>query len=311
MSAPAASPPLEGRKILLTGPTSQVALPIARALAAANDVTGLARFRKAEDRERVEALGLRTVALDLATDSLDDLADDFDTVLHFAVVKTGDFDYDMEANAVGLGRLLHHCRRARAVLHCSSGGVYAPPGRKPAREADPLGDNHRAMMPTYSICKIAAEAVARLAARQWNLPVTIARFSVPYGDNGGWPWYHLMMMKGGVPIPVHPDGPSVYNPIHEDDYVAQIPRLLEIASVPATIVNWAGEPVSVEEWCAYLGELTGLEPAFTPSEQTLASLPLDTQRMHELVGPTRVGWREGIRRMVEARNPELLREAGE
>jgi len=308
MSAPAASPPLEGRKILLTGPTSQVALPIARALAGANDVTGLARFRKAEDRERVEALGLRTVAVDLATDPLDDLPDDFDTVLHFAVVKTGDFDHDLEANAVGLGRLLHHCRRARAVLHCSSGGVYAPPGRKPARETDPLGDNHRAMMPTYSLCKIASEAVARTAARLWNLPVTIARFSVPYGDNGGWPWYHLMMMKGGVPIPVHPDGPSVYNPIHEDDYVAQIPRMLEIASVPATIVNWAGEPASVEEWCAHLGELTGLEPAFTPSEQTLASLPLDTQRLHELVGPTRVGWREGIRRMVEARNPELLRE---
>lgn len=312
MPDPAASPVLEGRKILLTGPTSQVGLPVARALARANEVTGLARFRDADARARVEDLGLRCAAIDLASDPLDDLPDDFDYVLHFAVVKTGDFDHDLEANAVGLGRLLHHCRRAKAVLHCSSGGVYAPPGRKPARETDPLGDNHRAVMPTYSLCKIAAEAVARHAARQWNLPVTIARFSVPYGDNGGWPWYHLMMMKGGVPIPVHPDAPSVYNPIHEDDYVAQLPRMLEIASVPATIVNWAGsEAVSVEEWCAYLADLTGLEVRFASSEQSIASLPLDTHRMHELVGPTRVGWREGIRRMVASRNPELLRDAGE
>jgi hypothetical protein len=116
-----------------------------------------------------------------------------------------------------------------------------------------------------------------------------------------------MMMKAGVPIPLHPDAPNLFNPIHEDDYIAQIPRMLEVARVPATIVNWAGEPVSIEDWCAYLGELTGLEPKFEITEKTIASLPLDRTRMHELVGPARVGWREGIRRMVEARAPELLR----
>jgi nucleoside-diphosphate-sugar epimerase len=164
------------------------------------------------------------------------------------------------------------------------------------------------MMPTYSICKIAAESMARFAAREYDLPTTIARFSVPYGDNGGWPWYHLMMMKAGVPIPVHPDAPSVFNPIHEDDYIAQVPRMLEIASVPATIVNWAGNDlVSIEEWCAHLGELTGLEPKFEHKEDTIASLPLDTTRMHELVGKARVHWRDGIRRLVETRNPELLK----
>ncbi len=224
------------------------------------------------------------------------------------MVKTGDFDHDLRANVEGLGRLLSHCRDAKALLHCSSGGVYAPPGHTPAKETDPLGDNHRGMMPTYSICKIAAESIARFAAREWNMPTTIARFSVPYGNNGGWPWYHLMMMKSGVPIPVHPDAPSLFNPIHEDDYIAQLPRMLDAARVPATIVNWAGnETVSVEAWCAYLGELTGLEPKFEHKEDTIASLPLDTTRMHELVGKTNVHWRDGIRRLVEARNPELLK----
>ena len=55
-----------------------------------------------------------------------------------------------------------------------------------------------------------------------------------------------------------------------------------------------------------MGELTGLEPKFTHSESTIASLPLDTTRMHELVGETSVRWRDGLRRMIEARNPELL-----
>jgi hypothetical protein len=31
--------------------------------------------------------------------------------------------------------------------------------------------------------------------------------------------------------------------------------------------------------------------------------------MRELIGPTAVDWRDGLRRMVEARHPELLRTA--
>jgi nucleoside-diphosphate-sugar epimerase len=200
-----------------------------------------------------------------------------------------------------------HCRNARAFLHCSSAAVYAEADHEPRAESAPRGDNHRALMPTYSICKIAAESMAQFGARQWNLATTIARFSVPYGDNGGWPWYHLLMMKAGVPIPVHSDEPSVYNPIHEDDYIAQIPRLLEIADVPATVINWGGsEPVSIETWCGHIGALTGLTPKFHYTDGTLRSLPLNPDRMHERVGETKVPWREGIRRMIEARAPELL-----
>jgi nucleoside-diphosphate-sugar epimerase len=149
--------------------------------------------------------------------------------------------------------------------------------------------------------------MVRFAARQWNLPATIARLSVPYGDNGGWPFYHLIMMRNGVEIPVHVDQPSLYNPIHEDDVIAQLPRLLEIAAVPATVTNWGGsDAVSVEEWCEYLGSLTGLTPRFRYTEAALKSLTLDPTRMHECVGATVVNWREGLQRMVAARAPELL-----
>lgn len=298
---------LESRKILVTGPTSQVGRPVVQHLARSNDVYGLARFSRNEDRAAIEALGAQTLAVDLADDDFTDVPDDFDYVLNFAVVKSGDFGYDLRANAEGAGRLLAHCRRARAFLHCSTGGVYQYAGHHPLAETDPLGDNHRVMMPTYSISKIAAESVVRFAARQWNVATTIARFSVPYGNNGGWPWYHLMMMKGGAPIPVHPDKPNLYNPIHEDDYIEMIPRLLEIATVPATHINWGGsEATSIEQWCEYIGELTGLEPRFEYTENSLGSVVLDPSLMHEKIGRTRVDWRDGIRRMIETLNPELL-----
>jgi nucleoside-diphosphate-sugar epimerase len=147
----------------------------------------------------------------------------------------------------------------------------------------------------------------RFAASEFGVPVTIARLSVPYGDAGGWPWYHLLMMKAGAPIPVHREQPCTYNLLHEDDYVAHVPRLLELARVPATTLNWGGEPASIEAWTARLAELTGLEAKLEPTERALGSLELDLTRMHAALGRTRVDWREGLRRMVEARSPELLR----
>jgi hypothetical protein len=63
-----------------------------------------------------------------------------------------------------------------------------------------------------------------------------------------------------IPSPVPPGGPAHYNPIHEDDIVAIIPKLLEVASVPVTTVNWAGnQTVSRQEWCRYLGSLISRE----------------------------------------------------
>ncbi len=51
-----------------------------------------------------------------------------------------------------------------------------------------------------------------------------------------------------------------YSPIHDDDICDQVEPLLDAATVPATIVNWAGdEPVSVQEYCKYFGELLGVE----------------------------------------------------
>jgi nucleoside-diphosphate-sugar epimerase len=293
-------------RILVTGVTGQVALPIARALAREHEVFGLARFRKPAERERVEAAGVRPVAGDFVAGRFDEVPRDVEQVLNFAVAKTGDFDRDLAANAEGLGLLMAHCRGARALLHCSSTAVYQPAGREPLAESAPLGDSHRGFLPTYSICKIAAEAMARFCARQLQIPTTIARLNVPYGDGGGWPAIHLEQILAGSPILVSPDAPHVYNPIHEDDLVGMLPRLVEVASVPATIVNWAGSRVAgLEEWCGFLGELVAREPRFAVSDRALGSVVCDTTRMHQLVGETRVDWRDGVRRMVRARHPEL------
>jgi nucleoside-diphosphate-sugar epimerase len=311
---------LRGKRIVMTGAGGQVGLPIIHSLAPQNEVWAVGRFSNAADRPRFEALGAHCVKADLGTDSLDELPADPDYVLHFAVSKTGtnalgdtpaggdpgDFDADLVANAEGVGRLMARCRGTRAVLHCSTTGVYQHAGHAPLKETDPLGDNHRAILPTYSICKIAAEAVVRFAARAFDLPATIARLNVPYGDNGGWPGAHLEAILADRPVIASDERPNVYNPIHSDDIIAQLPRLLEIASVPATIINWAGaERVSIEEWCAYLGALVGRQPSFEYTPHTIGSVVVDTTKIERMLGLPKTPWRDGFRRMVASLHPEL------
>ena len=299
---------IQGKKVLITGPTGQVAEPVVAAWAGQCDLYALARFSKAEDRSRIEALGATCLSVDLSDpEGLAEVPTDFDYVLNFAVVKTGDFDYDLAANAEGLGRLMLHCRGVSAFLHLSSTAVYEYAGHEPRSEDSPLGDNHRVMFPTYSISKIAAETVCRFVARQFGIPTVIARLSVPYGDNGGWPYYHLLMMEQGIPIDLHPDKPNYYNPLHVDDYLEKLPRLLAVADVEPVTVNFGGsEQVSIEEWCAYLTELTGHEPVFQDNPKAFGSLAVDATLMHDLVGPTQVHWRDGIHSMVRNLAPQML-----
>jgi UDP-glucuronate 4-epimerase len=301
---------LQGKTIVVTGVTGQVARPLALALARDNEVYGAARFTDQAARDELEEAGVHCVPIDLVAGDVSGLPAGADYVVHFAVAKTNDWETDLAANSGGLAYLMEHHQKATAFLHCSTTGVYKPDGHRKFAEDGPLGDNHGVwpFLRTYSICKIAAEGTARWAAQRFGLPTTIARLSVPYGDGGGWPAIHLHMMLSGNAVPVHVDAPSVYHPIHQDDIGAMVPRLLGVASVPATTVNWGGsEGVSIEEWCTYLAGLTGCEATFVPTEATIDSVEIDTTRMHELIGPTTVPWREGMERMARALHPDKVR----
>lgn len=298
---------LSEKRILVTGPTSQAARAITCALALDNETIGVARFTDPDARSILERSGVVCVEADLTSGDLTGVPTDVDFVLHFAVGRSSDWDLDISSNAEAVGLLMSHCRRATAFLHCSSTAVYHPAGTHPIAETDPLGENHREFMPTYSISKIAAEAVVRTEARQLGLPTTIARLNVPYSDTGGWPAWHLECVLGGFPIQVHPDRPNLFNPIHSDDMLAMIPRLLEVASIPATIINWGGDQqVDLETWCTYLGTLVGREPVFETTTNTVCGVTTDNSRRLELIGPTAVDWRDGMRAMATTLHPEAI-----
>jgi len=299
---------IEGRKILVTGPAGQIAFPLARELARCNEVWGVARFSDETRRRECEDAGIRTLRVDLADPDFSELPRDFTHLLHLAATISGD-DYDraIRVNAEGTGLLLSHCRAVEAALVMSTVSVYKPHPDPwhPFREDDPLGDILLPAMPTYSIAKIAQEAVARFCAREFNIPVTIARMGASYGPRGGLPVLVARAVAENRPVVTRWD-PCPYNVIHDDDMLAHVGPLLAAASVPATIVNWAGdEMISVQDIAAYAGDLLGVEPVIEVRPVPGASLGSGVHNGKRLAitGPCKVDWRDGIRRSLAANYP--------
>lgn len=300
---------MKDSKILVTGATGQVAWEVVQHFNEDNEVWATARFNDENKRKILEDSGVHCVAIDLASNDFSALPTDFDYVLNFAVSKDSatDFDAELNANAISVGMLMQHCKDAKAFLHCSSCGVYEECGEEAVTESSPLGANHKALLPIYSHSKNAQEAVVRFAAKAFNLPSIICRLNVPYGNTGGFPFWHLCMMESGDPITLLEGSTNTYGVIHNDDIIRTIEPLLNAATVPVEIVNWSGEEhVSIEQWCAYITELTGLEAKFERSTQMLPTIKADVTKLLGITGPMTVNWKDGIRRQIETLRPDLL-----
>jgi nucleoside-diphosphate-sugar epimerase len=294
---------LENEKILITGATGKIAFPIVRALAPHNEVWGVARFSDPSGRDRLESVGAQPIPLDVSSDDLSSLPGDFGYVFH-AAVSTGvdGWESAVETNAQASGRLLEHCRDCRGFVYCSTGSIYQYQGHRPLTESDPPGVPQRS---NYSFSKVAGEAVCTWVARYFQIPLTIIRICSTYGPEGGAPADRLDLMLEGKPVRLYPDPPNNFNPIYEDDYVDLGIRAMEVASVPPVVVNWAGsETVSAEEYCAFMAELLGVQPILEYDTAVHTPLWPDVTRMHEILGRTKVHWRDGFRRMIEARHPD-------
>ncbi len=289
--------------VLVTGATGRIGFPIARELARRHIVYGLARCGHAGDEERLRRAGVEPIVGDIARLDLRSLPSNLTHVFHSAARLGREADSDwqttFEVNAQVTGRLIAACRGVRGFVFCSSGSTYAYQGRRPLREDDPPGVH----LGVYSLSKIAAEAVSRFASVEHGVPLTIIRIFSTYGPLGGAPADRLDRIRAGKEVVLHPDTPNNYNPIYEDDYVRLGVRAMQVATVPPLTVNWAGsETVSAEDYCAYLGELSGKEVRIRYDERAPWPLWPDVTLMHEVLGRTQVPWREGMRRMAEARS---------
>ncbi|MGI5350636.1 NAD-dependent epimerase/dehydratase family protein [Streptomyces sp. CA-250714] len=294
---------MQGKKILVTGGTGQVARPVAESLVPENEVWCLGRFSDQAARKELEELGARTVTWDMATDDLEDLPRDFTHVLHSAVHRGDgqDFEETARVNAVGTARLMTHCSGAEAFLYVSSGVVYnRADSTHRYRVGDPLG-GAAPWLPTYPVGKITAEGVARGLAEALALPTVIARLNIAYGPygHGGVPMILFNEMRKGQPCAVPREGQNYCNLLHTDDVVRQVPLLWEAAQVPARVVNWGGdEEVGITDLLEYMSALTGVPVTLDRGDYSRETAIFDHDARRALIGDCSVGWKTGIARTL-------------
>jgi UDP-glucuronate 4-epimerase len=293
---------LTGKRVLVTGASGLVALPVARALAQTNEVFAVARFSDPAQKRLVEAAGAQAVAFDLANEDLSALPKSVDVVINYAVLPFTHMDaYNVNAGATG--RLARRYRDCEAFVQGSTGSLYEYQGERPLREDDPYGLHSSAE--NYAASKIAAEFLLKHLSVDYELPVTIVRIFSFYGPRGGGVTQRVDQVARGVPVSVYPGVKNIHTPLYEDDYVEKTIGAAGIAKVGAEIVNVGGtEAVTTQDYCRMAGELLGREPVFIENSRAWP-IWADTTKMVRLLGPNKVSMREGIRRTVEAAQERL------
>jgi nucleoside-diphosphate-sugar epimerase len=300
---------LQGEKILITGVTGMVPMPFAELLSKHNEVWGIARFNDRAAQAKLEGFGVKTRAVDLARGDLSALPEDFTRVIHCAHTRmgAGEFVQAIQVNAVGAGRVLQHCRRARSALVVSSGAVYSPRNDDvfyAFKEGDDIGRAWAPWAPTSPVSKVSLEAVARFCAEGFGLRTTIVRLNVVYGPLGGMPLMDMDRVASGQPVMTFAD-PYPSNPIHSDDMCAQLEALFDAASTPANVVNWCGdEVVTQRQWSERAGALAG-RPALlkvTPVPGAPNGSVGDATRRRSITGPCRVKFWDAFEALYRARH---------
>ena len=294
---------LSGKRVLVTGASGLVALPVAVELAKNNEVFAVARYSDPAQAKLIEAAGAQAVKFDMANEDMSALPKSVDVVINYAVLPPnyGNLAYDVNTGATG--RLARRYRDAEAFVQGSTGSLYEYQGERPLREDDPYGLHSAGE--NYAASKIGAEYLIKHLSVDYQLPVTIIRIFSFYGPRGGGVTQRVDQVAQGVPVSVYPGVRNMHTPLYEDDYVEKTIGCAGIAKVGAEVINVGGsESCTTQEYCIMAGEICGRAPIFVDNGR---SWPIwaDTTRMEKLLGPSKVSMREGIRRVLESPDQRL------
>ena len=246
--------------VLVTGATGFTGGHLARTLAARGD-TVRALVRDPRRGADLTAAGVELAPGDL-TDraALDRAARGVEVIYHIAAIyrQAGLPDAAYRAvNAAAVRSVIEAAANAgaRRVVHCSTVGVHGDIEHPPANETAPLrpGD-------IYQVTKVEGEAIARAAAEDTGIEVTIARPTGIYGPGDR----RLLKLFRGVArrrFVVLGDGKIYYHLTYVDDLVEGFRLCAEVtAAAGRTYILAGAEVTTLEELIARVAEAAQVPP---------------------------------------------------
>jgi len=225
---------------------------------------------------------------------------------------------DVRVNALGSMRLFEWCARSKIpVVYLSSSAVYGEQPSAPIREDAPLKPGT-----IYAVCKVACEQGLRILEAGYGLQWTVLRLFATYGA-GHRPSTHqgivnvmLTQLLSGDRLVVRGSLERVRDLVCVDDAAQAIAACVFNDAARGRVLNvGTSVGVTVRELIALLCEILGRrieEVTITEAEGTVGDPQYSVADIIALVSlgiRPRVGLREGLERLIQARRQQAATSA--
>lgn len=235
-------------------------------------------------------------------------------IFHMSVLPLGPCTQDprkcLDVNVRGTFNVLMAAAEAKIkrVVFSSASSVYGDTDEK-TDETHPF--NARTM---YGASKIAGEALFRAFSAQYGLPYAVLRYMNVYGpgQKGGVIWHTLNNLANGRPPRINGDGKQSFDFVYVED-VARANLAAMQSDVSDEAFNVGGdEEFSINDIVATILGLVKhpIDPEYVPA----GDVPMfrrvgSSEKAKRQLGFTKtISFPEGIRRVIAADFPQLLKE---
>jgi nucleoside-diphosphate-sugar epimerase len=276
---------------IILGVAGKVGPSLARMVKRASDaagtkrrVIGVARFSKASEAAKLNALGIETIKCDLLDQEQLNKLPDAPNIIYMAGHKfgtTGNEALTWAMNSFLPGLVCMRYKRSKIVAY-STGNVYRSAlvvagGSVETDRVEPIGD--------YSMSCLGRERIFEHFSRTLKIPTVLVRLCYACEMRYGVLVDMAQRVLADEPIDVTMGCLSL---IWQGDANAMTLLSLEHAAIPPFVFNEVGpEILSVRRLCEELGSAMGKKPTFTGSEAPDAMLA-NGQLAHRLYGYPRV-----------------------